>query len=434
MSRSGGLSSVLSAVLIVQFLVSPIVYAGKLTVVVVPVYDSVSDDSSTDLADSFSELFREEGLEVVSKDKVQSVLQYYSPSKLDKEGEYISDTKYSLIKAKEHYFNFEYSDALAQIQNAISILEANQSGISKHGTLLRDSYITAGIIERSKKGRDENAVEYFKKALALDPHYGLDKKAFPPSTINLFEDARRDVLDCEKGLINVTSDPKVAEVYLNGVLKGATPVTLSDLPVGKYNILINTNKYGPIERTVQVTSNQIASVDEKLTWMGDAGNQKSIQNILNSPDQVRAQIEEGMRITEALRVPKVIMVDADEVADGSGEIAIRMVDREFQAGHNPIIVAYDSDKEFLAKNLAEAAKALLRQTRVSVINNPKKYVDPDGIGDPILLGKRHKALYTIPAFWALVGGVIAATAGGAVAGVVLSGSKNPTGSVSVQFK
>ncbi len=165
-----------------------------------------------------------------------------------------------------------------------------------------------------------------------------------------------------------------------------------------------------------------------------------IQNILTSKDEAQEQIAEGVRIAELLRVQKVVMVDADEVSNGSGEIAIRMIDRKYKAGHNPVVVRYSNDKNKLAADLSEATAILAKQSQVAILDNPQKHLDPDGVGDPVLLGKRNKMLWTAPAFLAVIGGVLAAGAGGAAAAVMLSsgggggGGGSGVGSVNVNFK
>ncbi len=144
-----------------------------------------------------------------------------------------------------------------------------------------------------------------------------------------------------------------------------------------------------------------------------------------------------MRIAELLKVDKVVLIDADETADGHGEVAIRMVDREYKAGHNPIVIKYDPAKKDLTENLSSTASVLAAQSRVALLNNPQKYLDPDGIGDPVLLGKRRGTFRATPAFWAVMGGVLAAGAGGATAAVMLGGGgggDSGAGSVNVQFK
>lgn len=434
---------ILIAAIISQLAFPAQIFASQRSVVVVPVRDGVSDKISEDLVGAFSNALAKHGLQVVSKHKVDSVLSYYRKGDDKRKaatGEVAIEAESSLIRAKEHYYNFDYAEARAQVERAIKIMEASPEDIAQHGTFLRDAYITAGIIEKSERSRDEAARNYFRKALNIDPQYELDDRAFPPSVVETFSAVRGEVSARPTGSVSVETDPKVAEVYVNGVLKGVTPIVVSGLPEGKYSVAIKTNKYNPVTRLVDVKADSTATIKEKLYWLTSAEKSPSeIQNLLTSKDDAQEQIVEGVRMAELLRVSKVVMVDADEVANGGGEIAIRMIDRKYKAGHNPVIVRYSNDKNKLAADLSEATAILAKQSQVAILDNPQKHLDPDGVGDPVLLGKRHKMLWTAPAFLAIIGGVLAAGAGGAAAAVVLSGGDgggkgSGAGSVNVNFR
>lgn len=400
----------------------------NISLAIIPINDNVSDDISSELTDAFVSALEKEGLYVVAREKVDAVLNYYQRG-----GEnvlYYNDAETALIQAKEHYFNFDYDPAKAEIERSIEIMEAHPDGVSLHGQLLRDAYISAAIIERSEKRHDDSAKEYFRRALTIDPHYQLDEKEFSPSTVKLFNNIKGEISYSPAGSISVETDPKVAEVYLNGILKGVTPLVVTDIPQGEYSVAVITNKYKKVEKRANVAGGETFAIKEKLLWVVPP------QNIANSTDEARSQINEGLRIAELIRTNKVIMLDADEEADGSGVVAIRMIDREYRAGQNPIIIEYKKGKEFLVENLAQATNILTRQAHAAILKDPAKNIDPDGIGDPILLGKRRKELMTIPAFWAVVGGALAATAGGVTAAIVAGGGGDTpaTGSVNVQFK
>lgn len=407
-------------------------------IVVVSVHDGISDNISDDLVDSFSKALAGQKLQVVTKDKVETVLNYYQPDKKEVSGNL--EAEEAMSRAKDHYYNFDYPEALAQILKAIKLMESEPSRISDHGTSLRDAYVVAGIIEKSNKGGSGAAGEYFEKALKIDPQYSIDEKAFPPSIVDLFKGVRAKFSQGNKtGSILVETDPKVAEVYVNGVLKGVTPIVMSSLPEGDYSVAIKTNKYKTVEKKVALKTDDTVKIKEKLAWTASPGEKPSkVKNILTSKDDARYLISEGVRIAEILKVPKVVLIDADQVENGSGEIAIRMVDRTYKAGHNPVVIGYTSSKKSLAADLSKASSILVSQYNANILNDPQKNLDPDGIGDPVLLGKRKRALLALPAFWAIVGGILAATAGGATAAVVMgggdSGSGSGTGSVNVQFK
>lgn len=428
----------LMAIFLISELILPInAFAVSKTVVIVPVHDGTSDQISKDLSEAFGKAFARQGAAVVSSEKVEAVMGYYRTSKANDDVQN-SDAAEAISRAKEHYYNFDNEEASAQITRAIKMLEDPGPASLRTGAALRDAYVTAGIIERSIKGREKNSKIFFTKALKIDPSYVIDERAFAPSVVSAFSDAKKEVLGGKPGSIFADTDPKAAEVFINGIFKGVTPVTVSDLPEGNYSVGIRTNKYKAIEKEVAVRSGEVSKVKEKLSWMGGAGEVSSENHgVVRSKDEAVSQIAEGVRIADLLRVPKVVLIDADESGDGSGEILARMVDRKYKAGHNPVVIRYSADKKGLLNDLTQATQTLMGQFNAELAKNPQKYLDPDGTGDPVLLGKRKKPIYAAPAFWAILGGVLAASAGGAAAAVMMSGgddSAPATGSVNVQFK
>lgn len=72
-----------------------------------------------------------------------------------------------------------------------------------------------------------------------------------------------------KGGLNLTSDPIGAEVWIqsgdgNAKKAGKTPVSLSDLPVGKHRIELRYQDWNPIARTVEVTEGM--TQDLAFSW------------------------------------------------------------------------------------------------------------------------------------------------------------------------
>lgn len=399
-------------------------FAGGPSVVVSQIRDGVSDEITQEISGLFAEALLRNDIDVISREKTEAVLRYYDEGN-DPASYPSSEAARFISKAREHYYNFDSEPAYAEIAHAIDLIK------DEPGSTLRDAYITAAIIDKA------NAAGYFKSALTIDPFYTIDRKAFSPSTVEAFDDARSEIMRASKGSVNIDTDPKVCEVYINGIIRGVTPLVVSEIPEGEHKLLIKTNKYRPVERTIAVRPGQTIKIKEKLYWEPKNNGEVPVKNLLASQDIARAEINEGVRIAELLKVSKTVLIDVDEGTSGNGEISIRMVDREYKAGHNPIIISYDPTKDNLSQNLNLAAERLVSQTKINILSDPQRYLDPDGVGEPVLLGKRKKEFTKTPAFWAVLGGVVAAGAGGAAAAVMLGGGGEDgkgAGSVNVQFK
>ena len=66
------------------------------------------------------------------------------------------------------------------------------------------------------------------------------------------------------GKIEVTSTPSYAEVYLDGAYRGKTPITLSNVKVGKHTIKVTKKDYYDYSETVQVKGNSTTYVSARL--------------------------------------------------------------------------------------------------------------------------------------------------------------------------
>lgn len=408
--------------------------ASSKTIAIAPLIDGNSDNISSDLSASCREFFVQNGFQVVSGDKIEAVTNNFKLNKtIGNQSKLAKNAEEAIVRAKEHFYNSEYAEADAQIKYAIRELEKDGGDLFNNGWLLRDAYITGGVIVKHGKVRRGETKDLFKKALVLDPGYQPNEKSFSPSVIELFNEVKNDIQKLPKGAILVESDPKIAEVFINGVFKGVTPLEVSALPEGVYRVLIKTNKHDSLQKEVEVIQDQVTKLKEKLVQK-DSDSELKINE--KDKDDAKSEITEGLRIADILNVPKIIFVDVNE-GKKEGEITFRMIDRQYRAGHDPITVNYNKSKKGLAGNLAKATTLLIEQASSDLAENPAKYLDLDGVENPGIIGKKKRPLFTIPAFWAVIGGIVAAGAGGAAAAILSGGGHPPasgTGSVNIQFR
>jgi|GEM_PF-3269192 len=66
------------------------------------------------------------------------------------------------------------------------------------------------------------------------------------------------------GSISVSSSPSGASVYLNGIYKGITPITLTDVPPGDYSITLTKSGYYNRTKRVSVSIGETTHLDETL--------------------------------------------------------------------------------------------------------------------------------------------------------------------------
>lgn len=400
---------------------------GGTSIVVTEIQDGSQDESAKRVAQAVrEELQKDSSLYVVDPAKVEKILTYYqrqpSLGPID-----LSEAQQLVERAKEHYFNFAYSEAEAELKRAIELFEQNPDSIFDSGTALRDAYLTLGLVQFSTK-RPEAARNVFQQVLELDPAYRFDPQFFTPLQVKLFEEAKEALARSGEASMEVQSDPKVAEVFINGIYKGVTPLTVTRIPPGEYRLLIKTHNYTEVKKQVSLVPGQKLVWKEKLWWK--LGKQEANPQAL---EEARVQIQEGVRVADLLKVDKVVLVDVDEGA-GVSQMVLRMIDRHYRAGHNPIVATYGAAGMTLEGQVASVTKEVRKQTGINLVKNPQKYVDPDGVGDPVLLAGRKKWLKSSPILLGALGLlVVGGTAGGIAA--TSGGSSAPgTGALTVQFK
>lgn len=326
-----------------------------------------------------------------------------------------------LARAQEHYFHLHYEDAAAEARRAVRVLERDSSSLHDKGRLLFDALMTQAMIARAMKD-DELMGIALSRAAGLDPLRELDRALYPPSVVKLFGRSRAASAKRGVGALRVRTHPAVAEIYLNGIPCGITPATLNDLPAGDYALMIRTNKYAPVKKSVIVTAGKTKSVSAKLVWQRGKG--KSVR---------RGEIDEALALADLLKADRAVLLSTEEKKDGSGEMRARLVDRTYRAAYRPIIARYDAARRDGV--MEEFANEIAEQLRYDLASNPADLLDPEGNADPVLLGRNKRKLYRQPLFWGAVGTVVAgAIAGGVIAAIGGGGSSDDRGNVRVRFQ
>lgn len=119
------------------------------------------------------------------------------------------------------------------------------------------------------------------------------------------------VPEVRQGTLAVTSNPSGAEVYLDGALRGRTPLSLS-LPEGRYGVELRLAGYEPYRATVQVRRGETTRLDVRLTPVprtgtllletSPTGAEAYVNGTLRGRTPLRLALDEGTYRVE-LRAP-----------------------------------------------------------------------------------------------------------------------------------
>ena len=319
-------------------------------------------------------------------------------------------------QAQEFYQNFSFKDAYQLLENALSAYR--ESASIQQGTFrLADAYALLGNIYIGAKN-EKKAIEAFTEAMRLDPELMITEREYAPSVVELFKKTRKEYLArVPSSELVIQSSVNKSQVYVNGVLKGQTPLKLDPWPQGEHFVYVEQSDYRPEIQKVTL-GEQGAQSDFQLT--------KKTQNTLNmqglyvnNTQDVPELVRIATAVGQAMQVNKVILVNLEE-RGWNQKITARMIDLKYQASYKPESVEILDLSEDTPNASAVLAKNLEQTAEIDLAKDPAKYAE----GDVLVLGKRKKkSILKSPLLWSLVGVVVA---GGAASAFLIPGGGGGT--------
>ena len=218
-----------------------------------------------------------------------------------------------LDKGKEQYDNLELDAAIDELNRAIEEFRkaAGRLGGGEH-YLEALLYLGAAHI---LSGDNERGTEAFRTVAMFDKRKILDPKVFPPSMIEIFDKTKEDVAASPVGTVLVKSNPTAAEVYLNGVFKGITPLTLVKIPEGSHFVRVEKDGYIPWGQQVEFYATHEETTEANLKEaMGLSKFSEESKKVLSDLDEdppPKAIIQFG----EWLRVERLVLASVKQRGD-----------------------------------------------------------------------------------------------------------------------
>ncbi len=314
-----------------------------------------------------------------------------------------------LEEATQFYIDFAYKEGIGLLENTIEAFYNTQS-LQKQAFALRDAHVILGNIYTADDNK-RKAVQSLREAIRLDPHYEIDPIVYPPNTVSNFNQAKQEYLKEQKSTkLEIATSPSGAEIYVNGILKGNSPISLDNFSQGTHFILVKKPEYEPFAVKLQVTKDTKEKVDlkKKVQPQLDLHGLKVAQ-LKDIPELVRL----GSLVGEGLGVQKVVLVSLEELG-WHHRVTTRMIDIKYRASHkhNSVeVLDLPKDSRSAAKVLAEDLNKL---SDVDLAKDPKKYAESDVV---VIGTKRKKSLLKNPLLWSLLGVLVA---GGATSAVLLT--------------
>jgi|GEM_PF-1231371 len=293
-------------------------------------------------------------------------------------------------------------------------------------------------------GQIQEAERMIVASLNLWPDQQVGEYGWTLDSRTTFRDIERRRNEQAPGSIEVTTDPDGAEIHVDGVLRGFSPVEIGDLAAGEHWVeatLDGRSRAGTLIM-VQPGEGSIAylELDEIPDSRTFAAAMRNVERLMRS-NQVASPLSNVQRIAVA---DAIIVLEVDKSAgvytfEGWSRIGAGGVERQ-KVSLNEDAQLLENARNFMAGALGtdlapeDDLIALDGPPQSSVMGGGDLFIDPN---DPIFKQEQKKETESITEkwwFWTIAGGVAAALVVGGV--VLFSGSDSgsgPTGNVIVNM-
>lgn len=396
-------------------------------VAVAPIQDGTSDAASVQLAASVHAALERLGLTLVPQRAAQAIVQYQQPAS-DAPAVANGDVAAQVAEAKRAFLNFQNAAAARAVAAVEAQFRNNRTILATDGRLYADALLLRALMAHSG-GNPAGARDALETLARVAPTYDVRGAEYPPSLQQLWAQARGTPAT---GTIDVVSDPPAADVLVNGVRVGTTPLKDFTLPTGQYAVAVVGTRYAPMVRDITVATGQSTPVRARLHWVRDG---KTPAKSSTEDTDALVHIASAQRIGQLTHSQRVLVLDVDEAARDDGMVTLRLVDAPRGASFAPQVIRYNADRAALQQQLDKTVRKLGTWARLDVRKHPGKLVDPGSSGSGDLLAQRDAARRDrrmTPLLWGLVG---LAAVGGIVGGILLTGGGGAaaTGALLVHF-
>lgn len=294
------------------------------------------------------------------------------------------------------YDNLDPEAAEAKFQAAAEAYTQAPAELSTER--LAQAYIFLGA-SRQLNGNMVGAKEAFTQATVAEPSARPDSALFSQEVQKAYDEARAAVKGLPAGMLAVDSQPAGAQVLVRGQKVGVTPMRAVEVPAGQHPVVVSLPGYAPYSTYAEVKSSAPTELKAKLeptpglAAVRDAAATAASERSFEQ-DVVPA---EARAIGERLGARYVVLAAVSRDKKGRAEAELQAWDLKSKARLRGVEI------ELAAREGKHGPAAAADQVRGFVNGAMAPRVSERGGPDFSLLKR--------PAFWAVVGGVAAVTAG-----------------------
>lgn len=220
----------------------------------------------------------------------------------------------------------KFNAAEETLQKALAAYKEGAPGLEEIGEL-QDAYVLLSAIQYLT-GRDEEGEKTLQTALALAPARELPLAKTSPLFTRVVSDARAALEKAPKGTLLVESTPMGAQVTVDGVSLGTTPLQITDVPAGVHVWRVQLPSGEATGGVTQVVEKKQAKVtgqpqttDPESKILATLSQNKIDQSVLDAAKQHAQTVQADMLIFGALsREGKKLALDSFVLKVESGEL------------------------------------------------------------------------------------------------------------------
>ena len=210
----------------------------------------------------------------------------------------------TLVNAGFKALNSGAGDFLSPFERAGELLEKTPAA----GTSVLHARVAKGLgIARLGQGNKAEASSLIKRSLLIFPNQGARQYAYSVEAHEAYSRAKLEIQDMAKGIISVKSIPSGAEVSLDGVFKGYTPIPLQGVSAGGHLLELRLQGYKRWTGTPIVTEGGTLPVDANLVeWAKKEALRKALATAKKNLS--KAKFQRGAKPLAALTGAKEVLV------------------------------------------------------------------------------------------------------------------------------
>lgn len=169
----------------------------------------------------------------------------------------------SLSKAKRLISDGDFDEAEENLRAGMAEFAAAAAAMDRCGEICDTLIHLAGV--EFVRGEENAARAAISDVLAMDASFKFDGAAFDKSFMLLYRELKMKLeTNGRLGMLTVESTPPGARVYVDGVEKGFSPLSLDGVLVGKHFVRVERNGYVTYGALVDVADTGASSVRPRL--------------------------------------------------------------------------------------------------------------------------------------------------------------------------